>query len=336
MKRSLSVLILLLLIIPLFSEGAVTLSWSERDDVGYYRWRRNGGEWNIIEDGETTIVTPYTKGDTDTFLIEASYDGVNWSEASMVVVTPESRLNAQWTWNGTEGAVYRWRINGGEWTVTDTPGTGNVRLDAGHTYILEVQSSYDTINWSGSTRSILTLASSGSNHRPYLEASASLSLIGEAYHFYNGSHIEGARYYTTSRPGCEASIGLSLIPYRHLRLNIGYSYSSVDKNETILPDAFRVERHQAVIGFDVLFPVGERWRIYTSISISPSYDINAGYYSTSLFVGGRFGVDYFVNGNMYLGLRSGVKASHNDDEDPLYRSITYKAEAVSAVMGVKF
>ena len=139
-----------------------------------------------------------------------------------------------------------------------------------------------------------------------------------------------------TRPSFSSDIEADLFIGRHLRVYADLSYARERKNETIIPDAFVVEHRQYGGGFDVLFPIKDEWRPYIGLNINTSKDINAGLYSRSTFYGVRMGLDYFINGNIYFGLRSGVKLAHNDDPDPLYRSYTYLMDPVGIKMGVKF
>ncbi len=60
---------------------SLTWSWESGDDaIMYYRWSFNGGDWREV-DGDVSSVTLNAKEGTNTFSLEASYDGVNWSEA---------------------------------------------------------------------------------------------------------------------------------------------------------------------------------------------------------------------------------------------------------------
>ena len=340
MKRSLLAFVLLLLLLPLYSEGAVTFTWSHSDsDVSQYRWRKGDGEWNVVSASDDLVaVSPYRMGDTESYQIEASYDGIRWSEDNNIVVSPSETLLVTWSWKEQDGVpFYRWRMDGGEWTETEVATTGSIEVANGGKHTLEVQASYDGVNWSGSTKSLITAVSSRRDgERIGLELRSSLSLSYGAYHFYNGSHIPGARYLTTTKPGLTAGAGISLSLSKHLRVNGEYSYTLLEKRETVIPDAFRVEHHQAGFGFDVLLPINERWRAYLGLTSDYSVDINAGMWSPSSFIGAVFGVEYFINKNAYIGLSTGIKAAHNDDSDPLYRSITYLAEPISAVVGVRF
>ena len=83
------------------------------------------------------------------------------------------------------------------------------------------------------------------------------------------------------------------------------AYSRERKRETVIPDAFVVEHHQAVTGFDVLFPFKDKWRAYMGLGAAYSVDVNAGYWSPSLFFGGRIGLDYFISEHFYVVLASG-------------------------------
>lgn len=341
-KRKVCFLIAIILTVcSLFAEEMVNLSWSHSDDsVSLYRWRRGDGEWIVTSISNAD--TSYREGTTETYHIEASYDGNAWSDDHPVIITEAESIYVSWSWISDEGVMFhRWRLNGSGWHVIESPlsGTGTIEIETGERYKLEIQSSYDGKAWSESAESILTTVRVVKNKKgPELsfEASYSFSLSYAFYDFYNGHDIEGARYLTKTNPGFTADAELALSIGSHFRLYGGYSYSRENKKETVIPDAFTVHHHQTSVGFDALVPINESWRLYLGLNSAYSVDINAGYWSPSLFFGGRAGLDYFINKNFYVGIKSGVKIAHNDDNDPLYRSFTYLLDPIGIRMGVKF
>ena len=340
-RKVLFFIIMLLSICSLFAEETVDISWSHNDEsVTLYRWRRGEGEWTVTEENKAT--TFYKVGTTEVYHIEASYDGNAWSNDHPVIITEAESIYVSWSWISDEGVMFhRWRLNGSGWHVIESPlsGTGTIEIETGERYKLEIQSSYDGKAWSESAESILTAVRAVKNKKGpklSLEASSSFSLSYAFYDFYNGHEIAGARYLTTTDSSFTADAELAFSIGKNFRVWGGYAYSRESKKETVIPDAFVVEHHQMEVGFDVLFPIHDKWRIYLGLNSAYSIDVNAGYWSPSFFFGGRLGFDYFINKNFYVGIKSGVRVAHNDDNDPLYRSFTYLLDPIGLGVGVKF
>ena len=339
-KRSFCfVIIMLITLCSLFSEETVRVVWTHEDDsVSLYRWRRGDEEWNITKDTEAQSF--YKNGETEIYHIEASYDGDKWSEDHPIIITTRDTIDVSWSWDSNSEGVnfYRYRLNGGDWTTIEAPQTdsGTITISVGDTYRIEIQASYDGVNWSKSAESILTTVKT-EERKPLFsfELSSSFALSFALYDFYNGHEIEGARYLMGTRPSFASDIEADLFIGRHFRIYADLSYARERKNETIIPDAFVVEHRQYGGGFDVLFLIKDEWRPYIGLNINKSKDINAGYYSYSYFYGVRMGLDHFINESIYVGLSSGVKLAHNDDPDPLYRSYTFLMDPVGIKMGVK-
>ena len=344
MRRRFCFLFLMLFVLTsLTAEEKVRLSWSHEDDsVSFYRWRQDGSEWTTTEDSE--ILTNYKYGDTDIYHIQASYDGENWSADNTVLLTSSDEIEAVFSWENSDEEIsfFRWRVDGEEWNTVDSS-SHQIRtsLASNGRHIFEVCGSYDGVNWSEPASVLLTAVRVSppmmTKTNPIrLEAAASFSRSSAIYDFYNGHDIEGARYLMKTDSSFTADGELLLSIGKRFRLFAGYAYSRERKRETVIPDAFVVEHHQAVTGFDVLFPINEQWRVYTGLSAAYSVDVNAGYWSPSLFFGGRIGLDYFISEHFYVGIKSGVRVAHNDAEDPLYRSYTYLLDPIGINMGVRF
>ena len=63
-------------------------SWIYGDDqVSYYRWRLDGGEWNIIDSSQKQVRTTLITNGRHIFEVCGSYDGMNWSEPASVLLT---------------------------------------------------------------------------------------------------------------------------------------------------------------------------------------------------------------------------------------------------------
>lgn len=338
-RKAFFLIVILLSICSLFAEETVAISWSHNDEsVTLYRWKRGEGEWTITEENKAT--TFYKEGTTEVYHIEASYDGENWSDDHPVIITESETISISWSWINEGVKYHRWRLNDGEWHIVEDTNTGNIEITVGERYLFSVQSSYDGEIWSNSSDSLLTTIRVEKSRKklPKLsfEAQTSISLSYAFYDFYNGHEIAGARYLTTTDPSFTADAELAFSIGKNFRFWGGYAYSRESKKETVIPDAFVVEHHQMETGFDVLFPIEDRWRLYFGLNSAYSIDVNAGYWSPSFFFGGRLGFDYFINKNFYVGIKSGVRVAHNDDNDPLYRSFTYLVDPIGLRVGVKF
>ena len=69
-------------------EIEVVWTWIYKDDkVSYYRWRLDGGEWNIIDSSLKQVRTLLKTNGRYNFEVCGSYDGVNWSKPVSVFVT---------------------------------------------------------------------------------------------------------------------------------------------------------------------------------------------------------------------------------------------------------
>lgn len=333
---------MLITLCSLFAEEMV-LSWSHPDsEVSFYRWRKGEDEWTVTKDNE--ILTTYIVGSTDEYHIQASYDGVNWSADHTVVFTSSKEIETVWSWiyGDDQVSYYRWRLDGGEWKIIDyTQKQVRTTLITNGRHVFEVCGSYDGMNWSEPASVLLTAVSVSppvitTTNSIHLEAAASFSLSYGLYDFYNGHHIAGARYLMGTDPSFTLDGEILLSIGKRFRLFTGYEYSRESKRETVIPDAFVVEYHQLGGGFDVLFPIRDKWRTYVGLGAAYSMDINAGYWSPSFFLEGRIGLDYFINDHFFVGIKSGLRIAHNDAEDPLYRSYTYLKDPVGIKMGVRF
>ena len=76
------VLILLVSLFPLNAADTIEWLWNSQDErVSYYRYQLNGeaeGKWTVVDSSVTSISLPL---EDSTLYVQASYDGVNWSES---------------------------------------------------------------------------------------------------------------------------------------------------------------------------------------------------------------------------------------------------------------
>lgn len=335
-------IVFLLSLCSLIASESIALSWEHNDsDVSLYRLGKGNGEWFVTQTTEATV--EHSKGSIDTYRIQASYDGEAWSSEHAVIFTDSDLIEVIWSFECQDDSVsfYRWRLDGGEWhTEPSTVEKTSMILSSKGRHFIEVCYSYDGIIWSEPDYAFVSVfdISQGREGKSLIrmEASASASLSFGLYDFYNGHHVEGARYLMRTDPGFSADSELLLSIGRNFRLSAGYSYYRESKKETVIPDAFIVDHHQIGGGFDILFPIKEKWRIYLGLSAAYSFDVNSGYWSPSFFLGGRIGIDYLIGNHFSIGLISGVKAAHNDAPDPLYKSYSLLIDPIGLRMGVIF
>ena len=203
-------------------------------------------------------------------------------------------------------------------------------------HTIEIAFSNDGEKWSPSLFYPLTVLKAPKEVRKtQIEMASSFSLSYGIFDFYNGHHIEDARYLITTDPGFSLGLELALSCGERWRLYGLYSYTRENKKTTVIPDAFMVEHHQFSLGTDMLFPI-KSWRLFVGPSLKYSVDINGGYWSPSVFLDTRGGFEYFLTEKVYVGIETGLSLAYNSAEDPLMRSLTYLIDPVGIRMGVKF
>lgn len=91
-KRVLLFGLILLFVVSGLSAASLTWKWENDDEnIKFYRWQLNGvddDKWTI-ENSEVTSKTLEIESESDTFFVEASYDGINWSEPATGSYIPE-------------------------------------------------------------------------------------------------------------------------------------------------------------------------------------------------------------------------------------------------------
>lgn len=140
--------------------GFVSVSWTNDKDYSYFRYQRDSESedgWTIIDGRAESIELPYHKG-LNTYYIQSSFDGINWSESASCTYldkhcTCDSLL---WRWTSNDSAVkyFRYQLDGDGrdgWTVvgssireTELPAHEGLNR-------LYVETSYDGETWSEAT-----------------------------------------------------------------------------------------------------------------------------------------------------------------------------------------
>ncbi len=148
------------------SLSAASLEWSWKDGgegVSFYRYQLNGedeNKWTVV-DGTTTSVILDSGSSSNTLYLQASYDGVNWSESTKgtysfpnTVKSTDDIGYVDITWeNDKDYNYFRYQRDGERedgWTVVEGK-SGSVTLPYHkglNTYY--VQSSWDGLVWSES------------------------------------------------------------------------------------------------------------------------------------------------------------------------------------------
>lgn len=339
MKRSVCfVLISILVLCSLGAGESITVSWKDTgDNSSIYRWKTANSDWTVTNEEEISYTVERNKGEV--FQIQSSFDGEVWSSSHLVAVVPYEGSSAIFSWDNSDTffLYYRWREEDGEWNLSqsETNSEAVIPLEEGK-HTIEIAFSNDGEKWSSSLFYPLTVLKAPKEVRnTQIEMASSFSLSYGIFDFYNGHHIEDARYLTTTDSGFSLGLELALPLGERWRLYGLYSYSRENKKTTVIPDAFMVEHHQFGLGIDMLFPI-KSWRLFVGPSLKYSVDINGGYWSPSVFLGTRGGVEYFLTEKVYVGMETGLSLAYNSAEDPLMRSLTYLINPVGIRMGVKF
>ena len=339
MKRSICFILISFLVLCSLGAGeSITVYWNETgDNSSLYRWKTANSDWTVTNEEEISYTVERNKGEV--FQIQSSFDGEVWSSSHLVAVVSEKESNAIFSWDNSDTSFlyYRWREDDGEWNLSqsETGSEAVIPLEEGK-HTIEIAFSNDGENWSPSLFYPLTVLKAPKEERKtQIEMASSFSLSYGIFDFYNGHHIEDARYLTMTDPGFSLGVELALPLGGRWRIYGLYSYARENKKTTVMPDAFMVEHHQFGLGIDVRFPI-KSWRLFVGSNLQYSVDINGGYWSPSVFLGIRGGVEYFLTDKIYVGMETGLSLAYNSAEDPLMRSLTYLINPVGIRMGVKF
>ncbi len=94
--------------LPLFP-SSIKWSWVTDDaDVRYYRWQSGGEDddaWTVVDSTVTSVVLPVGE-EGGTLSVQASYDGVNWSESARETYSPPAGKE-----EGTDRSARRWELS---------------------------------------------------------------------------------------------------------------------------------------------------------------------------------------------------------------------------------
>ena len=193
MKRVvLTALVLLMPFLMYASTGNyVLLEWDGPEGASHYRWSIPGGEWN--EAGPDGVAVPYENGSTSSYRVQASSDGISWSDDHTVIISPDSSKTIAWTWEEDGESLYRYRIDGGEWERAEK-GSVLSAMRSGERRVFEIESSLDGSAWSEPAKSIVTLERIR-RHRPVVLSSfligsiEKLSLLGDSDSYGMGGRV---------------------------------------------------------------------------------------------------------------------------------------------------
>ncbi len=263
--------------------GYVLVSWSKSDDYSYIRYERDSESedgWRVIDGSSESIVLPYHKG-VNTYYIQSSWDGVNWSESAYCTyIADEEKKTCAcntilWTWDTDDSRVkyFRYKLDNNEWTVVDAY-VREIELEA-HDGLntLFVEASYDKEAWSESASGRYTYESKTYRTRRWETA---LSLLPYSY--------QRIDYTTEHNPESRASIyggGLGL--------ELRYNFNSI----VSLGSGVRTEHYKY-----------EDFHIYHDLKLTSTLGLklsgkNNSRNKLSLLIGG--GVDFVVRDDGEVG-----------------------------------
>ncbi|MDY5931283.1 MAG: hypothetical protein SPJ34_04545, partial [Candidatus Ornithospirochaeta sp.] len=340
------VLMLLSCLFSAFPSSAdVTWAWSapEKKAIGY-RWRLNGGEWNELPGDIHEVTTTGIESSADNlFEIEYTRNGKSWVGRSGKAFEGNEGipLIATWGLQNQNELHYRYRVNGGDWSVLEA-GLSSIRVSglvSGVPAILEIETSENGSKWSYPVAHRINPF----RENVSIDRDRTLSYRGIAspltigiFDFFNGHHIEDARYLTVTDIGFSADNELAwrVAPAVSLYASVGYSY--VRKKQTVIPNAFTVHYFKALCGMDIrLFGIG-RFSMDAGLSAGMALHFNASSFNASSIAGLRLRADYRISGMLSAGLQSTAYFAYLPSEDPLYKSMTYLIDALSVSFEVRF
>ena len=156
------------------------------------------------------------------------------------------------------------------------------------------------------------------------------------FDFFNGHGTASSKALTISKYGLSADLEIGWYVIDNLRLYIGGSYAFTDKKETVIPDANRVHFAEAYLGLDVKIVRFSDFSLNAGLFSGALFSFNAGYMDISSILGARIGLDYAITDNFIIGIQTGVTASYLDNEDSLYKSMTYLLDTVALTFETRF
>lgn len=166
LKRVILLSLLLLSLLSSLSASSLLWSWPNTDEgVKYYRYQKEGeDEWTVV-DGSITSVT--TDENVKRLYLQASYDGVNWSESSIGTYSREKETETKsnddigfvtLTWDNESAYNYfRYRrdVNDkDDWTETNGDTTSVILPYHKGLNTYYIESSWDGTLWSESSSCI--------------------------------------------------------------------------------------------------------------------------------------------------------------------------------------
>ncbi len=295
----------LVLLAPLFSLGSAALTWSwnlHDEDISLYRYQLNSEDdegWTTV-DSTVTSVSLESDSESDTLFVQASRDGIIWSESGYAtfvreneevipVIEPEETEEAVSSEAESQNAAgqpeepvseaeqitERSEVPAEETAVTEDPPAEPVPDNA----------SFSTF----SVRLDVT---------PY-----TLTL----WSFVNGRDIEGARSLTSSVYGFSTSLEFDWTMGNIFRIYPEAEYALALRRGTVVPSAGTVHYVKLGGGFDFTFDITQKNSIYIGASLGCMFHICNKKANAALCWGTRLGWEYELT--EHLALSAGTEAS---------------------------
>ncbi len=326
--------------------SSIQWTWSTSDEnVKYFRYQLNNEDdnnWTVVDSTITSVSLETTNNST--LYVQASYDGINWSESSSAIYEKSSNNKGrlylctpiEWIWHSEDESINYYRYQRDEeyedgWSVVDSS-VNSVKLGSHlgiNTFYL--QASRDGKTWSESTV--------GTYKRSLLSIRLNIAAYSSAvYIFPNGLEIEEARTLMGTTYGTSTSIELDWYLLDNLRVYPEVGYSLVLKARTTIPKQYAVHYIKAGGGVDYLVGIQEGLNLYAGLFGYAIVDINNNQRSNiKPYFGARLGLETKIADSLYLGAMARVTAGlYIIDKDNLYNSVTLLIDPASISLRYEF
>lgn len=319
----------------------INATWYWEPEEGYYRYSLSDGDsWTLI--GNASSVTTCNINNDAKFCLQYSEDGEAWQNAGHSSLSSTAPfVDISWT-PVSDAQFVRYMINDSEWIESN----GNEKLvlrniESGKPLKFALQFSDDGTNWSETEEKTIipysvSVDTNVRKSNPFSIRATFSPLTFGFFDFFNGHGTASSKALTISKYGLSADLEIGWYVIDNLRLYIGGSYAFTDKKETVIPDANRVHFAEAYLGLDVKIVRFSDFSLNAGLFSGALFSFNAGYMDISSILGARIGLDYAITDNFIIGIQTGVTASYLDNEDSLYKSMTYLLDTVALTFETRF
>ena len=311
------VVLSLVLLVPLFSLSSASLTWSwnlHDEDISFYRYQLNSEDddgWTVV-DSTVTSVSLESDSESDTLYVQASRDGIIWSESGHATFVPEKTEEilpiaepAEIEESVTAPAESSEAENEAEQPAEPQPEPEPTAEEAAvtveettETAEPEEKPATDTIIETAEEKKSFSAFSVRLDVTPY-----TLTL----YSFVNGRDIEGARSLTKSVYGFSTSLEFDWTMGNIFRIYPEAEYALVLRRGTVVPGAGTVHYLKLGGGFDFTFDITRKNSIYIGASLGCMFHICNKKANAALYWGARLGWEYALT--EHLALSAGTEAA---------------------------